>query len=138
MTFTNTVRRNAPTVDAEPNQFVHYGLGAVQAELLIVVIGAAIVGMTFDDDGQIVFLLEALGGEEYLTFAEVGQIGRIKGERDGWKDYFFNFDDLLNRHFLDDDPFHRHLDDLNRLRRRHWRGRRWWDVSRTGVNSPGG
>jgi hypothetical protein len=101
LTFADTIRRNAPTLDAEPNQFVHHGLGAVQAELLIVVIGAAIVGMTFDDDGQIVFLLEALGGKENLTFAEVGQIGRIKGERDGWKDYFFNFDCLF-----DDNSFH--------------------------------
>ena len=77
------------SVDAEPNQFVHHGLGAVQAELLIVVIGAAIVGMTFDDHGQIVFLLEALGGKVNLAFAEVSQIGRIKVERHGWKNQRF-------------------------------------------------
>ena len=50
--------------------------------------------MAFDDDGKIVFFLQALRRKINLTFARVGEFRGIKAKRDGGKNDFFNFDDL--------------------------------------------
>ena len=71
----------------------HDGLSALQAKLLIVSIVATVIGMAFDDDGQIAALFEPLGGEVNLALAQVSQISRVEIKRHRGKNQTFDLDD---------------------------------------------
>ena len=74
LAFAQACGRHFARIDTEIGEFLHNRIGAPHAEFFIIFIRADAIGVAFDDDGDVVLILLALGGQVDLAFAKIGQL----------------------------------------------------------------